>query len=62
MPYERAWPNVKYDRVSVSYDENSLSGIQYIYVKTEHDCTTVFTKSDVLKKLKLDLFGSKVFT
>jgi hypothetical protein len=30
MAYERAWTNVEYDRVSLSYEENSLSGVVFL--------------------------------
>jgi hypothetical protein len=33
MAYERTWPNVEYDQVSLSYHENSLSGV--VFYKTE---------------------------
>jgi hypothetical protein len=29
MAYERTWPNVQYDWISLSYHENSLSGLVF---------------------------------
>jgi hypothetical protein len=33
MAYERTWPNVEYERVTLSYHENSLSGVVFIKQK-----------------------------
>jgi hypothetical protein len=34
IAYEKTWPNVEYDRVSLSYHENSLSGV--VFYKTKN--------------------------
>ncbi len=33
MAYDRAWPNVGYDRVSLLYDKNSMSGVVFYKAK-----------------------------
>jgi hypothetical protein len=49
MAYERALSNVEYDRVSLSYDKNSLSGIIFYKCK----CISYF------QPVKLVLTGLK---